>query len=516
MKSRALHSGMNSARPAITNQDTDIDVDTLDLTPCVAHSLDLSGSNAQVDPLITSVHASSTTEGTPEDNTSLPVSASPPASPTLPRASPRKEALNHFRTGQAPNNDVHISNEFGSDSDPDYDDNQGDDANQGLMTGGPNSPISHAFKCMHQMTLSTSPPPALTPVITQPAPFDDSLIDPVLLEKLGQPPSDTSTLQASTAGFIYNPHDNPFATRSTDKAMFGRPPINSFTFLTSASSRTAPSLPQLPATQGLDATTALQESGAQPLTRPSLPINAEPGTQLSTTPAAELRTSTPPDSIASLQASTKPLQTAEPPTSTPSLPSSHMPPSPPCHVPVSMDYQVAGATISTALSSNEGPPLLNRRIIKPRPIQKPKTQYSPNVIGVQDGVLNKENIAPPTSDASEGQLTQGQKATRTRTCQAAEAEALAAENEAAAGTEANTMVATAGAAGAEVNAAVTSTEGNMVVGNTEASATAGEEEVVAGMKRKEPDDGLTARRSGCSVRPPKHWEPEGRKTKKRN
>jgi hypothetical protein len=164
-----------------------------------------------------------------------------------------------------------------------------------------------------------------------------------------------------------------------------------------------------------------------------------------------------------------------------------------------MDYQVAGATISTALSSNEGPPLLNRRIMKPRPIQKPKTQYSPNVIGVQDGVLNKENIAPPTSDASEGQLTQGQKATRTRTCQAAEAEALAAENEAAAGTEANTMVATAGAAGAEVNVAVTSTEGNMVVGNTEASATAGEEEVVAGMKWKEPDDGLTARRSGCSI-----------------
>jgi len=301
-------------------------------------------------------------EGAPEDDASLPVSASPPASLTLPQPSPRKEALDPFRTGQVWITDMHISDEFDSDRDPDDNDNQGGDDNQGLIAGGLNSLISHVFKHMHQMTLSPSPPPALTSVITQPAPFDDSLIDPVLLEKLGQPPSDASTLQASTAGFIYNPVDNPFATHATDKATFGRPPINPFTFLTSASSRTVPSLPQL------DATTVLQKSSTQPSSTPSLPINQEPGTQLSTTPSAEPCASTPlaepctstplaepcaPTPLASIASPQKPPETAKPPTST--LPSSCMPSSPPHQVLVSIDYQVAGAAITAALSSNEGP-----------------------------------------------------------------------------------------------------------------------------------------------------------------
>ena len=66
----------------------------------------------------------------------------------------------------------------------------------------------------------------------------------------------------------------------------------------------------------------------------------------------------------------------------------------------------------------------------------------------------------------------------------------------------------------EVNVAVAGTERNMMVGGTEPSITAGEEEEEVGMKCKEPVDGLTARRSGHSIQPPKHWEPEGHKTKR--
>ena len=223
----------------------------------------------------------------------LPLNAHPvldSSSPATPAHSPRKQALNRYRSGQTletlgDDGSLSTGTTWNNDQDGGFDDAFGGvvsaDSSEGseqrftsldgssvevtdlpLAPGALSSPMSHAFARMDRLlflTQSQTPPPASSP----PPPFHDSSIDPLLyMENMGKPTSTAGILLASAPGFVFqrtpprrepltvttqdkSDLDNPFATLASDPRVFGRAPINPFTLgrTINPSSATPPKTP---------------------------------------------------------------------------------------------------------------------------------------------------------------------------------------------------------------------------------------------------------------------------------
>ncbi|EDR04474.1 uncharacterized protein LACBIDRAFT_304581 [Laccaria bicolor S238N-H82] len=437
-------------------------------------------------------------------SSALPLNTPPvldSSSLATPAHSPRKQALDRYRSGQtleAPGDDISLSTGSA------WNDNQdgGLDAAFGgtvltdsiegsekrfpmsggssvevnglpLAPGAPSSPISHAFARMDQSLFAqrqTPPPPA-----SSPSPLRDPFIDPLLyMENMGKPASTAGILLASAPGFVFqrtpprreplavttqekSDLNNPFATLTSDPRVFGRAPINPFTL-----GRT------------------VNPSSASP---PKTPLPSAPASALTPTPPP----SSPPSSA--------PLNS---------------------EASTTVNYTIHGAAINADLASSDSATQEHRQIRprpRPCPIKKPgvnatllssggdacngdtesapgTTTHTPISTGANtapssstdatpsnnttpapplgDGPSDKENHAPLT------ELTRYEKAALTRARKKREAEeALGALDKGANGK-----------------------------GDSEKGSKG------SGKKRKEPE-GSRKSRSGHEVRKPNYWVPEG-------